>query len=313
MEQISAIICTYNEVKRIPKLIKSLKGVDEIILADDGSTDGTVKLAESLGAKVITRKKHVEIPTKDDYINFVKRFDWAPKFDDKTKINNGSACRMEALTYAKNDWVFMPDADEIVTWDLPEITKLLPTANQITCDFVHSHKKDGSPDNVSKITKLFRRSVSRIEARVHDVLLPTDKMIYTDKMRIDHYQKERTRTEVLPILEYSVIKDNDSRSRFYLGREYYYYKQYKKALTLFDDYLKDAKWLPEIAQARLYKAQSHWNSMEGDKAREECLEAIKLNPDFTEALNLMSEMLFEPWKSKWKFIAKNSTNKDVLF
>jgi tetratricopeptide (TPR) repeat protein len=114
-------------------------------------------------------------------------------------------------------------------------------------------------------------------------------------------------------MEYSVIKDNDSRSRFYLGRQYFYSREYDKAIRLLDEYLADATWLPEIAHARLYKAQAYWYSNRGDQARVECMEAIKLNPDFKEALNLMSEMLYEPWKSKWKFIADNARNKDILF
>ena len=50
-----------------------------------------------------------------------------------------------------------------------------------------------------------------------------------------------------------------------------------------------------------------------NQAREACLEAVKINPDHKEALYLLSEMYFEPWKSKWKFVADNATNKDVLF
>src|SRR5690606_8958773 len=44
-----------------------------------------------------------------------------------------------------------------------------------------------------------------------------------------------------------------------------------------------------------------------------CLRAIQINPDFKEALLFMSEIHFEPWKSKWANIAKMATNKDVLF
>ena len=53
MEFISATIISFNEASRITECLKSLQGVaDEIIVVDNGSTDGTQQIAESLGAKV---------------------------------------------------------------------------------------------------------------------------------------------------------------------------------------------------------------------------------------------------------------------
>jgi len=323
MTKVSAVICTFNEEHNVPDLIASLQGADEIILADDGSTDKTKELAEALGAKVMRRKDWSTTATENEVVTFCNRFGWKPRFVAGSKIGNGGALRTEALSFAKNDWVVMPDADERITWDLNAMEPLFDQYDQITCDFVHSHNADGSPVRVSTITKLFRKSVSKIDGRIHDVLLPTNRMVYTNKMRIDHWQKPNavdasgnpvhSQSSVLPIMEYSVIEKNDLRSRFYLGREYYYYHEYDKAIRLLDEYLKDANWVVEIGHAHLYKARCYWESMRGDEARAECLEAIKINPDHKEALYLYSEMHFEPWKSKWKFIADNATEKDILF
>jgi glycosyltransferase involved in cell wall biosynthesis len=56
---ISAIIPAHNEEKTVGNVINVLKeaGVGEIIVVDDGSTDNTPKIAESLQAKVIRQKK----------------------------------------------------------------------------------------------------------------------------------------------------------------------------------------------------------------------------------------------------------------
>jgi tetratricopeptide (TPR) repeat protein len=133
-------------------------------------------------------------------------------------------------------------------------------------------------------------------------------------MRVDHYQKPgHTQGYVLPILEYCIVEEDSPRHRFYLGREYYYHGEYEHALTLLHLYLRDATWQPEIQKARVYEAQAYWHSGEGGKAREACLQAVLLNPDDSEALRLMSELYFEPWKSKWARIAGNATNQDVLF
>lgn len=53
---ISAIIIARNEERDISDCLKSLKFVPEIIVIDNGSKDQTVRIAESMGAKVIIQK-----------------------------------------------------------------------------------------------------------------------------------------------------------------------------------------------------------------------------------------------------------------
>lgn len=314
MNNISGVVCTFNEEDNIIPCLESMKGCDEWIVADDGSIDNTVKLAEELGAKVFRRHDHSETVTKLDVRDFKKRFKWSPSFKAGDKIRNGHKEYSEALSYAKNDWVLNLDADERVTWDFKKLQKIIPHADQITSNFVHSHDEKGNPNRVSTITKLFRKSVTKIEARTHSVIIPYGRIVKVDFMQVDHWQKPgHTQSYVLPIMEYSVLKDNDLRSRFYLGREYYYRHEYDKSLKLLNEYLIDATWQMEIGQARLYQARCYWESGRGDEARKSCLEAVLINPDHKEALYLMSELYFEPWKSKWAYIAKNATDKDILF
>lgn len=84
---ISAFIIAKNEADRIPKAILSVRDwVDEVIVIDSGSTDDTVKVAESLGAKTCFHEWHGYGPQK---------------------IYGESLCR--------NDWLFNLDADEEAT------------------------------------------------------------------------------------------------------------------------------------------------------------------------------------------------------
>ena len=56
--KITVGIPAYNEEKNIAKIIVDLKKVaDEILVCDDGSTDSTSVIAESLGAIVIKHSK----------------------------------------------------------------------------------------------------------------------------------------------------------------------------------------------------------------------------------------------------------------
>lgn len=85
--RISAVILTKNEEKNIKDCIDSLKFCDEIIVIDDSSDDNTVRIAESSGAKVYSRKLN----------------------------NNFAAQRNYALDNCSGEWILFTDADERVT------------------------------------------------------------------------------------------------------------------------------------------------------------------------------------------------------
>ncbi len=83
--KISACYIVKNEEKNISRSIESLKNsVDEIIIVDTGSSDKTVEIAESYGAKIIST-------------------DWNDDF---------STPRNLALDNATGDFIIMIDADE---------------------------------------------------------------------------------------------------------------------------------------------------------------------------------------------------------
>ena len=84
--EISVYIIAFNEVDKIEDCIKSVLWADEIIVADSNSTDGTIEVAESLGAKV------VQIP-----------------------FTGFGELRNKALSYCTKDWILSLDSDERCT------------------------------------------------------------------------------------------------------------------------------------------------------------------------------------------------------
>lgn len=91
MASLAIVILTYNEEQRLGKCIELAKQCSsEIIIIDSGSTDGTLAIAEQLGAKICVR------PLAGDF----------------------AAQRNFALTKTQADYVFYLDADEYLTPEL---------------------------------------------------------------------------------------------------------------------------------------------------------------------------------------------------
>jgi len=98
MKNLSVVLATFNEEENIERCLLSVKDcASEVVIVDGSSTDRTVEIAKSLGARVI-------ITTNK------------PNFH----IN-----KQKAIDNAKNEWILQLDADEVVDLDLEnEIKKI---------------------------------------------------------------------------------------------------------------------------------------------------------------------------------------------
>jgi glycosyltransferase involved in cell wall biosynthesis len=62
---LSVIVITYNEERNIERCLRSASFAGEIILVDSGSTDKTVGIAKTLGAKVLVHPYDGDIPQRE--------------------------------------------------------------------------------------------------------------------------------------------------------------------------------------------------------------------------------------------------------
>jgi len=125
-EDFSAVLIARNEEKTIKRAIDSLKGTNDIVVMSTGSTDETVKIAESLGARVFeVGDRFIETPTKNDIKLFEKRYGFKPSFTTESRLFNYAAARNYAMTLAKNDWCLQIDCDEVIEWDINEVRKAI--------------------------------------------------------------------------------------------------------------------------------------------------------------------------------------------
>ncbi|WP_156293247.1 glycosyltransferase family 2 protein [Serratia oryzae] len=104
-KSLSVVMIAKNEAELLPDCLQSVAWADEIIVLDSGSQDGSVALAESLGAKVFTHT---------DWQGFGKQ-------------------RQKAQSYATQDYVLMIDADERIT---PELRQSIEHALTVADDNV---------------------------------------------------------------------------------------------------------------------------------------------------------------------------------
>ncbi|MBN9081667.1 MAG: hypothetical protein BGP04_11005 [Rhizobiales bacterium 62-17] len=83
--RVSCCIIAFNEADRIARTIDSVRGlVDEVIVVDSGSTDGTQALAERLGARVVHRdwegygpqKRFAEEQARNDFVLNLDADEW---------------------------------------------------------------------------------------------------------------------------------------------------------------------------------------------------------------------------------------------
>jgi glycosyltransferase involved in cell wall biosynthesis len=102
---ISLVLIVKNEEKDLPRCLESFKDiVKEIVVVDTGSTDRTVEIAKSYGARV-------------------EFFEWTNDFAEARNVS---------LSFASCEWILRTDADEYI--EEPEKAKLLHCVNSGVAD-----------------------------------------------------------------------------------------------------------------------------------------------------------------------------------
>ncbi len=118
-----------NEEAALPKCLSSVQDVvDEIVVLDTGSTDNTVEIAQSFGAKV-------------------HHFQWC---------NDFSAARNEALKYVTGDWILVLDADETLSPKIiPSLHEAIQTEEYLLINLLR-HEIGAAQSPYSLVSRLFR-------------------------------------------------------------------------------------------------------------------------------------------------------------
>jgi glycosyltransferase involved in cell wall biosynthesis len=171
MPTISLCMIVKNEAENLPRCLASVESlVDEMIVLDTGSTDGTVELARSLGAQV-------------------EHFAWCDDF---------SQARNVALEYVTGDWVLVLDADEVLRSEsIAAIKRLIDRPEVLVINLIR--QEIGAVQSpYSLVSRLFRRHKGVYFQRPYHAMIddsveallktePSWQILQLDTCAIDHY------------------------------------------------------------------------------------------------------------------------------
>ncbi len=159
---LSLCLIVKNEVDVIERCITSVKKelgslVDDFVVVDTGSEDGTETLAKELGCNV-------------------QKFEWC---------NDFSKARNFSLSFAKNDWVIVMDADEfIVEYDIKVLEEFMCKKNEKVIGEVSIRNYgdlEGKSYTTGVIPRIFNRNHVEYEGIIHET--PTLKV--EDVLRLE--------------------------------------------------------------------------------------------------------------------------------
>lgn len=231
---LSVCLIVKNEIEVIARCLTCIqKFANEIIVADTGSTDGTVEEAKKFTDKIY-------------------RFEWVDDF---------SAARNFAFEKATCDYVMWLDADDVVTDEnCRKIKELVNKADFDMAYLPYAVDFDGDkPTFVYYRERIFRRSGNyRFEGAVHEAVSPRGNVIYGDAQIFHKKVKENAPLRNLVILQKQIARGIclNEREKFYYGRELLFNKMYRESIAVLEDFLAGDGWVENKIEAclNLYRA-----------------------------------------------------------
>lgn len=264
MHSVALVVIARNEAPRIARLLGSVRAhVDEMLVLDTGSTDGTPVIARAAGARV-------------------EHFPWCDDF---------AAARNRALDLAAADWHLVLDADE---W-LEEGGEALAGLRQLTPDFIGVLQLQDNFDGGSAHQWLSRvlPGAVRYAGRVHEQpvhqlpLKRLDVRVGHDGYLGERLTAKRGRNRVLlqAMLQES---PQDAYAWYQLGKDFAVYDEPAKAEGAFEHAARLVQgapsWWTDLVARRLFglkQLKLHGAAMDFAQTQ---LGACAESPDFFFAL-----------------------------
>jgi glycosyltransferase involved in cell wall biosynthesis len=246
---VSVALIVRNEEGTLARCLASLRaGVDEIVVVDTGSTDGTRRIAARF---------------TDRIVHFAWRRDFA-------------AARQFAFDQTRGDWIVWLDADDVVH-GADGIRALVAAAPADVAGFYWRYVVDrdarGSVRFAFWRERCVRRDAGfRWQGRVHEVLVAREprRLLRSDAVVVEH-RPLAAGTPADPTRNLDILLEDVGdaarppapRSLFYLAREYADLGRIPEAIATYERYLAVSAWDDEryaalTSLAELHRGRADW-------------------------------------------------------
>lgn len=234
----------------------------EVVLLDTGSTDNTVKLAKEWGCIVEEGgNKFDKIIHKElaDAIN-----DKFCVLEDKKIVNEGdkifdfSRARNYCASLASNDFVFMPDCDEVLgKMNIDAVEKYITDGyDKLEFNFVFGYGQNGQEMTKYIHCKFYNKKKTGWVNVIHEVLSEdVRKMVLPESVLklLHHQNKETSRKSYLVGLAVDCFDNpNNDRNSHYFARELMYRGFTEEAIKEFTRHITIGKWDAERSKSMIY-------------------------------------------------------------
>jgi len=286
---ISACMIVKNEEELLPDCLESIRDwIDEIVIVDTGSTDKTIEIAESYGAKIYHQK-------------------WEGNF---------SKHRNFSLEQATSDWIFIIDADErFIDEDIEIIRKQI---NKSDYSIIALNVYNVSGKYEEKVTslasvRLFKRELNlRYKGIVHNQLeIDPSLFVIRTKARIKHLgyglpedKMTAKANRTLELLERQIKEKPEFAFAYFnyaqvlLGQNLSVHtdnppkiiKAAKKAVELTNPKSSDRSEVDIHLMALEQLAMIHFILGKNDKSEEYALSALEIKDDYLDPILLLGNV-----------------------
>ena len=248
MISISLCMIVKNEEDILARCLDSVKElVDEIVIVDTGSTDGTKKAAAQYTDKIF---------------DFVWQDDFA-------------AARNFAFRKGSKDYLMWLDADDVIPVKEAEKFREMKKSISENVDVIMMPYAAAFDESGNSIFTYYRERIVRngagymFKGRIHEVIPPSGKIFYSD-IQVEHRKaKAGDSGRNLRIYENMKLQGEafDSRDLYYYGRELMFHRMYKKGAEVLEDFLQRTDgWVENRIDATRQLAACYYAIGEDEKA-----------------------------------------------
>ena len=284
-----------DEAERLPKCLDSVAGLfDEIVIVDTGSSDGTVAIAESYGARV-------------DY------FEWCDDF---------SAARNQALQMVTADWIIWLDADDLLPLEYHDEIRTLIRGPRDTAYFFELD--DRGYENVSCLQMRLFPNVPGVafEMPIHEQVTPSlaaagvameptrVRVIHTGYTTPEVVREKKTR--YLEIMErWLEAHPHDYIVRSHVALTYHTTGRLEEAARAYHRIVEDGTCLDDHnyvvhTTSLLFLGRTYHKMKDSERARDYMQQAHDFDPDYVLTKLSLAELCsdLEEWQRAADFASE---------